>query len=339
MDRRTALSWMGFGAGVASWSVAAAGSDPASEWQGVVLEWPHETPHPVTTALGVAPSQLLFASGGDDHLIHLWQLEPPKVLGRFTGHRDWVRSVLFVDEDRLVSASNDGTLRLWHRRRDLDRQPGTVLQRAAAPWTALASSPDRKHWAAVSFSGEVVWFDAQHLRRLGQVELATNDLRCAAFSPNTKELAVAGRDGRIYRIDLAGASVVESRNTHHRRRRGLIYLNERRLLSVGDDGILCGFDAGKPEACRDVPIGRARIDCLLRWDDRHVAVGGSDNVIRMIDVERGQVTAQLKGHTGTVAVLRRIGPRLLSGSYDTSIRLWTPKHAVARRPAGRWRAR
>ncbi len=65
----------------------------------------------VTHALAFdGPDRLLTA--GDDHSIEVWELRTCKHLNRLTGHRAPVRG-LFVDGPRILSWSDDRTIRLW----------------------------------------------------------------------------------------------------------------------------------------------------------------------------------------------------------------------------------
>jgi WD40 repeat protein len=63
---------------------------------------------------------------------------------------------------------------------------------------------------------------------------------------------------------------------------------------------------------------------LVFVDNRRLAAGGTDNRIQIWDLEGRQATSQLVGHTGTVAALAcdRSGAILVSGSYDTTLRIW-----------------
>jgi WD40 repeat protein len=74
-------------------------------------------------------------------------------------------------------------------------------------------------------------------------------------------------------------------------------------------------------------------------NDMTLAVGGSDNRIYVWDLATRAVTKELVGHTGSVAALAcdQSGTTLVSGSYDTTLRVWklgsgsTPP-SVARSP-------
>lgn len=55
-----------------------------------------------------------------------------------------------------------------------------------------------------------------------------------------------------------------------------------------------------------------------------LASGGSDNLVRLWNIETGKVTATLRGHTNIVFAIAFSpdGARLASGSTDKSIMLW-----------------
>ena len=77
--------------------------------------------------------------------------------------------------------------------------------------------------------------------------------------------------------------------------------------------------------------------CLI--NDNMVAAAGADNSIVLVDVQSNQAVAQLKGHTGTVAVMLPCGEYVASWSFDTTIRIWNLAHiaergAQAGRPVG-----
>ena len=63
---------------------------------------------------------------------------------------------------------------------------------------------------------------------------------------------------------------------------------------------------------------------LVFLDNNRLATGGTDNRIRIWDLNSRQVVMHLTGHTGTVAALAcdARGSTLVSGSYDTTIRIW-----------------
>jgi coatomer subunit alpha len=57
----------------------------------------------------------MFVSGGDDHLIKVWNYKVKKCMFTLTGHLDYVRTVEFhLELPWIVSCSDDQTVRIWN---------------------------------------------------------------------------------------------------------------------------------------------------------------------------------------------------------------------------------
>ena len=47
---------------------------------------------PVLTAVSLSPDGRAFATGGDDHLVRIWNLNDGSLVRELRGHSDWVRA-------------------------------------------------------------------------------------------------------------------------------------------------------------------------------------------------------------------------------------------------------
>ena len=66
-------------------------------------------------AFAVSPDLKLAATGGDDRMLHLWDVASGRELARWPGHDGGVTALLFSkDGQTLFSGSQDGALKLWH---------------------------------------------------------------------------------------------------------------------------------------------------------------------------------------------------------------------------------
>src|SRR5436190_2069799 len=70
-------------------------------------------PGPVSVIVR-SPDGKLFATGGKDQLVHLWDAATGKEIRRLAGHQNWVDTLAFSPDGRLLaSGSGDQTIRLW----------------------------------------------------------------------------------------------------------------------------------------------------------------------------------------------------------------------------------
>jgi WD40 repeat protein len=57
-------------------------------------------------------------------------------------------------------------------------------------------------------------------------------------------------------------------------------------------------------------------------DANRCVIGTTKNVIGLCDIHNSSPIRLLQGHTGSVAAMVARGDRLISGSFDTTVRIW-----------------
>jgi WD40 repeat protein len=294
---------------------------------------------PVVTALAATKDGQWLVAAGDDHALRVVQLTDGRIYKTRRGHTDWVRA-LVVDESRrlVLSCGNDGSVRLW-KHDEPDSIKGEVLHQAEFALSSMAISDDG-HWLAWGGFGATIQIFSLEARSI--VRTLTNpccDVRALTFSHDGKQLAVGGRDGclRVWTWELEQSPLEQ--HLHRDRIHSLSFsADDETLTSIGEDRRLINYRYRTGQVVLDRKLSSGRLLSMSLIDDRTVALAGSDNTIRILDLQTGDELNRLIGHEGSVAIMIRNSRQLISGSYDTTIRFWDFDEARRRRAtsAGRY---
>jgi WD40 repeat protein len=107
------------------------------------------------SALAFSPDGKWLASGGDDHLIAIWETASGRVLRKLQAHTGKIGALAFSPDGKLLaSGSADGSSILW------EPLSGRAIRRFLAPpgnIEHLAFSPDGHLYVAASGYGTAVW--------------------------------------------------------------------------------------------------------------------------------------------------------------------------------------
>ncbi|KAL4071250.1 hypothetical protein V8B97DRAFT_436951 [Scleroderma yunnanense] len=208
------------------------------------------------------------------------------------GHRDYVRSVAFShDGTRIVSGSNDGTVRVW----DTDRgvQIGSPLYGHTSNVTSVAFSPDGTRVVSGSEDRTVRVWDVNRGMQVGRLlQGHTSHVRSVTFSPDGTRI-VSGSNDKTVRLWEADGSV-----------------------QVGNSL------QGHTEYVTSVAFSP---------DGTKIVSGSEDRTVRVWDAEKGvQIGTSLQGHTGNITsvAFSLDGSRIVSGSLDKTMRVWNAGRGV-----------
>ena len=339
MLRRDALKWLGlalpaaylapFGLSTAQGAAAEVGplkaAPTSSAFRTIEIEIDKETQEAaVASAVAISPNGQIVAAGCDDHRIRLWNVADGTTIAQLREHTDWVRGVAFHPQGKkLVSVGDDYFVRLW------DLETNAVVHRhevKSGVLHAVAFRPDGKLFAVSGFDDVVRLFDTETGKVLQELAAPATDVKALAFSPNNQQLAAAGRNGTIRVWDLAGFKQVRDIPAHRMRVRSLVYSpDSSQLASVGDDRKFFLWNADGTRAAT-LPSPAGKLFSLTFLGPDLLASGGSDNLIRVLDVRTRKELAQLAGHTGSVAGLdyHVDTNTIASAGFDTTVRLWKP---------------
>ncbi len=141
-----------------------------------------------------------------------------------------------------------------------------------------------------------------------------------------RRMAAAGRNGKIRIWNVTdGSQPAATSKPIGRRIRALAFSPDGRwLAAAGTSSKIRLFDTANGNIVKTLDTRPAKVYSLVFLDNQRLATGGTDDRIRIWDSTANKPTSQLVGHTGTVAALAcdGTGNVLVSGSYDTTLRIW-----------------
>lgn len=209
------------------------------------------------------------------------------------GHGGMVYQVAFSpDGRRLVTASEDKTVRLW----DLAGSEETRI---------IGKLPDAAYSAVFSPDGK-------------RIAATCRDNRLRVWDVKTGE--------QLLSLDARSASGKPSIRTSTMLRNVQFSCNGKRLASLGDDATVRVWDADKGTEIYTLPIRHAAgVSVAFSPDGNRLASASERPTVQLWDMASGkEERRELIGHRSTVSwvTFNADGKRLATGSHDRTVKLW-----------------
>ena len=284
-------------------------------------------------SVAFAPDGKTFAAGYGDWVdgrriwvageVTVWETASGKLLHRLAEHSGAVQAIAFSPDGRALAAGTvNGGVLLWDpgtgkaRLRSAAHQASIRCLAFADPRTLVTTSSDRT---------VRVWDVTRKEQRLelGGGEVAGTAL---AVSPDRKQAAWGGLDGKVRVFDLASGREVRRFDGHTGPVSAVAFAPDGKVLaSGGNDQTIRLYDLASGEA-RQVLKGHTSEVLALAFapGGRLLASGDGVGGIRFWSHPTGQELGKIDGHTREVftLVFSPDGWTLASSSRDESVRLW-----------------
>lgn len=271
-----------------------------------------------------SPNGMLFAVCYDRFWITLYYTSTWEKVRTLGGHRGKVNDLVFSSDSlRLVSAGDDGTVRVWDCESGevllvLEGHIGKVNSVAVSPCgKCLASASNDKTVRVWNLETGVMLFILEgHGEAVGYVE----------FTADGQQLVSGSEDGSIWFWDVQTGEQGALWASGHGR---------VKCLAVSPDGlrIATGHRGGVLQI-RDIISGSPILVLQAHNDDilgiafapnaQWVATSSTDATVKVWDTTNGALVSILSGHSLDVNVVSFSpdGMQVASGSRDSTVRLW-----------------
>jgi WD40 repeat protein len=247
-----------------------------------------------------------------------------RLLHVFKGHGARINTAAFSpDASRVITASEDGTARLW------DVESGkeiAVLNGHTKPVASAGFSPDGKRVVTVSHDQTARLWDGEAGNEIAVLKGHRGPVRDATFSPDGKRVVTSSDDNtaRIWDVE-SGKEVVVLRGHSNFVRSAAFGRDGKFIVTASEDNSARLWDN---ETGKELAIlrghGRPLVDAAFSPDGDRVVTASEDNTARVWDAWSGKEIAVLNGHTNWVvsAAFSPDGTRVVTASDDSTARVW-----------------
>jgi WD40 repeat protein len=258
----------------------------------------------IPTSSRASPLPML-ASASHDKTIKLWGLDHPT--RPILQHQTYLREVVFSpDNQRIATAGDDATVKIWNRRGRLLHTLKGHTQRI----DSISFSPDGQWIASASRDGTVrLWTtNGMFIKSLTGHRDAVLSV---CFSPDGKRLASASQDGTV-KLWTSNGTLIKT--------------------LTPDPQVLPPATDQASSHLNEKPNQTVRVNAVTFSPDGQLLASASDDqLVRLWSVD-GRLLKTLQGHTNWVLDVSFSSDSqiLASASYDNTVKLWSRKGDLIR---------
>lgn len=282
---------------------------------------------PVVTALAASRDGKYIAAAGDDHAIRLIDAQSQITLRTWKAHDDWIQSLVFSGDSReLFSSGDDGRVLKWD---SASREQSVEIVRVPYAVRCLTLATERQLLGVAGFGEEIGIWDLRARHWKHRITCDCGDHRCVRFSPSGDKFLCGGRDGHVRVWQTESGEELAHVEVHGGRIHTAAFsMDGTAVTSVGEDRHIVRYDLNLKRKTLDRELQGAKLRCMCLVNDHLIAAAGTDNTIRIYDMLANLELGKLTGHFGSVASMCTCGDRLVSGAFDTTLRIWNIQAAI-----------
>ena len=246
------------------------------------------------------------------------------LLMTLVGHEGEVTSLCTDQQQRLLSASQDGTVRVW------DRDQGQqlhILRHRNLGARGVSAVSGRSLAISGGADGLLYLWDLERAERLHGFKGERGPAYTAVALSDDGRVAITGSRDKSVRVWDIEARTGKGALEGHRERVTSVALtgDGSRAVSGSEDCTVRVWNVRTGTLERTIEGHASSVNAVaVSSDGRRALSGASDHTVKMWDLDTGACLRTLVGHTSSVTsvALASDGGRAISGSSDQTARLW-----------------
>jgi len=272
-----------------------------------------------------SPDGRWLASGHENGVVKLWDVEQGRWLANLTWHSAAVNVVSFRPDSvarLLATAGSDSSVTIW----DVGTKDIVHTFKMAGAVHGLVFSPDGNQLAAAGSNKVIRIWDVNSGRWLKTLFGHGATINSLDFSPDGRLLASASDDYTAKLWSMSADSVLLNLKGHTLLVKSVQFSpNGQLLASASSDNTVKIWDVRTGLPVRNLSDHASSVRAVaFSPNGRFLASGGFDNVIRIWNVESGELVHILAGHSNDINSLD-FSPDsglLASAGPDGTIQIW-----------------
>ncbi|XP_041472197.1 apoptotic protease-activating factor 1-like [Lytechinus variegatus] len=270
------------------------------------------------------PKGDIIAGGLSSYEIVLWETRRYKPVAVYKGHTSWVMSVKFdVKGERLVSASDDETVRTWKVEYGHGKDLNSVWKR---DFTACFCEGEKrlKFVVAGDNKNRCLVTDGRNADQTRILSEESRRIRAFALSSDNTKVAYGSDGGAVKVANVESHAVERSLDAHSKEVRQCLFTSEGyTLITCSNDSLIKIWPEGREViVCKGHT--QAVTQCQLFEKDTRILSSSHDATLKIWELSSGNCLATIEAHSDWIFMCS-ISPDyslVASVSVDKTAKVW-----------------